>query len=357
MYKFALLDPRPIPAAQAANDLVFADVPCGICAHSSGQLDGETCRHCGGTGSVPSAVLGIEVTVPALAARCSLGNIDPQHSGGDATRAAIEVVLEMADAGLPKGSTLATVRADLDSVGAMAVLSLLYMGHDTSCIFERMMMVADADKFARGSWLGPRPLPSQDNPWPSGSAGASELRDLAAINAAVADFKVPIADRVAAMEAWLLTGDEPDLVDVTCSGGDADSPIGLVSKYRLQVERERDDLIAAIERGDIQTSLASEDKVAIVETTHRAATMIGYSFAPVVVALNPAFRMAGGEPHRKFTVCQFTGDYVNLKAAVAELSELEPGWGGSPTIIGSPQGQGSILTTEQVVQVITKHLK
>lgn len=25
---------------------------CGVCAHSTGQLDGETCRHCGGTGRV-----------------------------------------------------------------------------------------------------------------------------------------------------------------------------------------------------------------------------------------------------------------------------------------------------------------
>ena len=27
-------------------------IPCGVCSHSSGQLDGETCRECGGTGFV-----------------------------------------------------------------------------------------------------------------------------------------------------------------------------------------------------------------------------------------------------------------------------------------------------------------
>jgi len=60
-YKFAILDPRPIPAAIEANDKVFASGP----------------------------VYGVEVTVPALAKRCTF-NLDPQHTGGDASRAAIE---------------------------------------------------------------------------------------------------------------------------------------------------------------------------------------------------------------------------------------------------------------------------
>src|SRR3989338_3386224 len=83
-YNYALLDPRNIPAAAEANDKVFAN-----------------------------PVYGIEVTVPALAKRC-IFNLDPQHSGGDANRAAIEDALT---AELPtEGSTLATVRADLDAV-------------------------------------------------------------------------------------------------------------------------------------------------------------------------------------------------------------------------------------------------
>lgn len=50
---FALLDPRPIPAAAEANDRVFNAGP----------------------------VLGIEVTVPALAARC-IGNIETPSTRG-----------------------------------------------------------------------------------------------------------------------------------------------------------------------------------------------------------------------------------------------------------------------------------
>ncbi len=160
-YRFATLDPRNVPAATETNEKVFSR-DCGICLHSSGQLDGETCRYCGGTGRVSLPVLGIEVTVPALAARCSLGNIDPQHSGGDTSRAAIEDAM----------------RCELPP-----------------------------------------------------------------------------------------------------------------------------------------------------------------------------------EPHAKFTVCQFTTGYCDLKAVVGELATLEPGWGGSPTIIGSPQGQGSSLSVEEVAEVVARYLK
>lgn len=76
------------------------------------------CPHLRGVGNealLGPMTLGIEVTVPALAARCGLRNIDPQHTGGDPQHAAIEVCLE---APLPPdGATLVTIRPDLDSVG------------------------------------------------------------------------------------------------------------------------------------------------------------------------------------------------------------------------------------------------
>ena len=317
-YKFAVLDPRNLPSAQAANDAIFASGP----------------------------VLGIEVTVPALAARCSLGNIDPQHTGGNAGRSAIEVVIGIE---MPaEWTTLATVRPDLDSVGAMSVIGIRHHLLESSggcCDMptffcqEQVKMVAKADKFAWGGYPGPRPLPTADNPWPEESASAESSRPLAAINAAVADFKVPFAERVATMEKWLLTGEEP-------------------ARYREQVEKERDEMVGALESGAIKHLTTADDKIAVVESTHRAATMVGYSLAPVVVALNPSFKLGVGEPHRKFTVCAFeAARFADIKAALAELAGLEPGWGGSPTIGGSPQGVSSTLTVEQVVEVVARHLK
>lgn len=329
MFKFALLDPRPIPAAFEANNAVF----------NGGE------------------VLGVEVSVPALAARCSIGNIDPQHSDGNADLAAIEAA-QRCD--LPQdGAVLATIRADLDSVGAMAVLRMRAEARQaaeqavggggpldgvdpagwqpTGQLAERICLVAEADRFARGGYPGPRPLPTSDNPWPESGASAESSRPLAAIAAAVADFRVPVADRVATMEKWLLTGNEPE-------------------SYRSQVERERMDMIRALKDGSIEHHTEATG-IAVVKSAHRAATLVGYASAPVVVALNPEFRLGGGEPHAKFTVCQFTTEYLDLRAAFAELAELEPGWGGSPTIGGSPQGESSTLTVEQVVEVIARHLR
>lgn len=306
MYQFTTLDPRNIPAATEANDKVFAN-----------------------------PVYGIEVTVPALAKRCTF-NLDPQHTGGDANRAAIEDALT---AELPsEGSTLATVRADLDAIGTMAIFNLRTKGESLESAMDRINMVAIADKFARGGYSGPKPLPTRSNPWDESSATAESSRPLAAIAAAIMDFKVPMADRVSTMERWLLTGDEP-------------------AQYRTQVEKERLDMITAMETGQIKSETRSDNRIAVVESTHRAATSVGYSLAPVVVALNPSFKQGPSEPYKKFTICAFEAKFADIKSALAELATLEAGWGGSPTIGGSPQGVSSALTIDQVVEVVAKHLR
>jgi len=302
MYQFALLDPRPIDAAKATNERVFNLGP----------------------------VLGIEVTVPALATQCVLGNIDPQHTGGNASRAAIEdsVVVELP----PQGAVLATVRPDLDSFGSMAILAMRAEGVEVSSnMLERVGKIAKSDTFSRGGWPGVQPLPTPENPWPEGGS------ELAAIAAAVFDHKVAPAERVSIMRRWLELGVEP-------------------AEYRARMEAERQDLVQAIAEGRIATSIRANGKVAVVESSHRGALMIGYSQAPVVVALNPELRFQGGEPHRKFTLCQYEAGHVDLRAALAELTELEQGWGGSPTIIGSLQGVSSTLSVEQVAEVIERHL-
>jgi hypothetical protein len=163
-------------------------------------------------------------------------------------------------------------------------------------------------------------------------------RDLAAIGAVVADFKVPIAERVEVMKTWLLTGEES-------------------AKYREQVERERADMVRALTDGTIKVSVAAGGKITVVESTHRAATAVGYAHAPVVVALNPSFKLGAGEAHRKFTVCAYSAEHADIKSVLAELNELEAGWGGSPTIGGSPQGISSTLAVEQVIEVVSRHLK
>ena len=305
-FSYATLDPRNTSVAIEANEKVFASGP----------------------------VVGIEVTIPALAERC-VCNIDPQHTGGAANRAAIEDALTVEVP--PEGATLATIRADLDAVGSMAILSMRAKGESLEPAMKRIIMIADADKFARGGWAGPSELPTRKNPWPD-SASAGNSRELSGIAMAVADFKVPLVDRVATMEAWLLTGVEPQ-------------------HYAVYAEHDRLELINTLETGQIKYETCADGRIAVVETAHMAVTMIGYSLAPVVIALNPAYKLGGGESHRKFTVCAYEQRLVNMKAIFTELNLLEPGWGGSPTIGGSPQGVSSALTIEQVVEVVERHLQ
>jgi len=221
MYQFALLDPRNTDAARATNDAIFAAAP-------------TRCRDCGTvTATDPCTldshawepqVIGIEVTVPTLARRC-WNNIDPQHADGRTDVAAIDIALNCALP--PDGATLATVRADLDSIGAMAVLELRRAGRLTldqsipgeqyweldgsadraSELLVRVEAVSDSDRFARGPWPGPRPLPSAEDRWPADQAGASDTRELAAIASLVADPAHSVESRVRAMVDWLCTGD------------------------------------------------------------------------------------------------------------------------------------------------------
>ncbi len=329
MFQFAVFDPRPIAAAAEANDKIFAGAPQGV--------------------------LGIEVTVQSLASRCVLGNIDPQHSGGDASRAAIEEAMTTTLPAYPDEVIIATVRADLDAIGAMVILALReegakqYGSSEWSYLLgtdlisrtaeNRIRLVAESDKFSRGGWPGVRPLPTVEKPFDDSTASAESDSRLAPMAAAVADFKVPLVQRVEILKKWLLTGEEP-------------------TGYRERWIAERQALAKAISDGTIGAKVVADGRIAVVESTHRAATSVGYCLAPVVVALNPRFQIAGGEPHRKFTICTFEAvRWCNLLVVIAELAVLEAGWGGTPTIGGSPQGVSSRLTIDEVIAVVEQHLK
>ncbi|MEU4576009.1 hypothetical protein [Nonomuraea sp. NPDC023979] len=275
---------------------------------------------------IPVATLGIEVTIPHLAEACSLGNIDPQHLGGDATTAAIEAAMTWPPP--PPGTTLATVRADADSVGAMAVLTLRATNLHPSV--ARMQIIADADKEASGPWPGPRPAPA-----PEGLVGpATPVMHLAS------DYTRSLPDRVELLALWLM------------DAGEGDDELGEYAARALDEAREA--------LADLQISLHGH--VAVVVGSHRLAFALGYRHAPVVVATNPGFSFAGGPPHRKHTVARWNSatPAVDWHGLVDKLNAEDPAvtesarWGGSASIVGSPQGISSGLATEDVA-VIVQH--
>ena len=288
-FNFAQFDPRPV--GKDANEKIL----------TSGQ------------------VLGIEVTIPPLAERCTLGNLD--HHGLEDTAetpSASEQALKTADIP-PNGATLATVRCDADSVTAMAIFASRSVG--------RTVDPAIVEAVGRFDRLGP-------------SAGRPSDAVLA-IARRSADFKIPLAERVAWTQVVLEgTADQAEIS-------------ALVAERDAEFEAAR----AASE-----IRLEANGRIAVVESTHRFATNLGYEEAAVVVAFNPNmavdFRAPEKGTYRKFTVCRYDGHTpVDLPAALVELQRLEPGWGGRGDIFGSPQGVSSELTLEDVVKVVARHLK
>jgi|WetSurMetagenome_2_1015567.scaffolds.fasta_scaffold00291_37 hypothetical protein len=307
------------------------------------------------------------------------------------------------------GSTLATVRADLDSIGCMAVLELRRSGcltqaadgkwlfeSDSICgfsecaaagraVMDRIALISAADRFDRSLWPGPSPLPTFANPWRDSLASVSDSRPLAAIAACVSDHREPITARVYAMVDWLVTGHAPQ-------------------KYVTQVTDERLSMLAALDRGDIVIG-ESDDGVATVVSTHRSGPALGYCRAPVVVAQNPRFSVAGGPEHVKYTISQYSLGYCDIRAVADELRWLETllhpryeafrcianplikeslpkflhgprpddayhakvwdafadlrretAWGGSATIIGSPQGAMSRVDIAYALDIVKRRL-
>jgi hypothetical protein len=289
-YEFALLDPRRGPQAETVNDRVFAAGP----------------------------VYGVEVTVPALAARC-VENIDPQHTGGDITTAAIEVALTSELP--PAGATIATVRPDLDAFGSMAVLAMRADGVEfEDGIRGRIQEIAAADK-AESEWR-----PGLDVDAVSGRQ---------ALLVVVFDARRDVAERVAAVRTWLETGTFPGLEAAV-----------------VQVRRERSEQVVL----DREVRLVAGGRVAVIESTSRFAIGVAYRHAAVVIAVNPAFGFQGGPEHRKVTICQAEPGHVELGEVRDELAAIEAGWGGSPTIIGSPQGESTTIELDRLVAVVERHL-
>lgn len=289
--EFFQFDPRPQGAA--ANDEIFNAGP----------------------------VLGIEVTVPALAARCT-GNLDHHGPGSNSeTPSACEQALGMYEI-IAAGKCplrLVTVRPDADSITAMAVIHNYYEGWGVD-----PSIVEDVGRFDR---LGP--------------AAGKPSQLITAIARKAMDHKISLEERVVWVGEIMTGADKRQEIAELCSAHDAE----------LTAARKTSEL-----------TLHADGRIAVVVSTHRFATTLGYESAPVVVAYNPDMLVDPKEPtkgtYRKFTVCRYDSHVpCDLPKALAELQKIEPGWGGRGDIFGSPQGVSSTLTVDQVVEVVSRHLK
>lgn len=276
---------------------------------------------------------GIEVTEHELANRCGLGNLDPQHDEEAVDEAAVECALH---AELPPtGARLVTIRPDADALSAMVILGLRRDGETISGdIVARVFRVGRHDRFFQGEWPGPGALPR------SGSEiGASVRRDLdvSALSSTVLDAGLSFDKRLLAVECWLRTGALPP---------------GAIDRVRAQDQV----LMRSLHDGHTHVSGRAGGRIAVVQSAAIGALGLGYLVAPIVIAVQSAPKMSAMSISRKATIAQWKPGHLDLAAVVAELNPIEPGWGGSPTIIGSPQGAGSSLEVEQLVSIAVRHL-
>jgi len=302
-------------------------------------------------------VLGIEVTVPELAAACSGGNIDPQHAGQDASTAACEAAMDW-PLPSPSGQWLATIRPDLDAFAAMAALEVRlameyedsdsvgadgYDPQDYTAGLDALRAIVAAigrDDREAGEWA-----PGQD---------VETVSAIQALKALCFDHDIELGDRVAAVQDAIRDAME---LDGGWENPDLDfgvrQPHGLLAPVRAiyadRVVADRREFTATADA--VRTVL--DGRVAVVESASRFAVQAAYLHADVVVAVNPQHRLAGAAPHRKVTLCQRRAGLLDLAAAFVGLGD---GWGGSPTVGGSPQGVDCVTSLEDILAVVERHL-
>ena len=260
---------------------------------------------------------GIEMTIPDYKEYFE-ENVDPQHTHKMDISAIMWIYENIQDEDLPDdGSLLVTVRPDLDSIGSMALLEILrdytLVNED---IYKRLKLIDESDRFAHGEWKK-KPLPTK-----------VEIGPLDAIGMASMDFKLPLEKRVELLKDFLLNGNIPQ-------------------EYTNRVLVEKEQISAALSSGEIK--IIDLGGYSYVESTHRSGTTIGYCFNPVVIAMNPEFTTGRGEkPHRKYSICQYQEGHIDLEKLLGVLQNIEPGWGGSSTFIGSPQAMPSKLEPDDI---------
>lgn len=261
--------------------------------------------------NTPHGVFGVEVTIPALAAQCNLGNLDPQHNrnGGDEISACVAALRCPLP---PAGATITTVRPDADSVMAMAVLELR-MRDSREENKELVEVIGCADAAQTGPWVRDYVKPAQ----------------FVQASVVAADFKRPLSERVNTLIQWQM--------------GKVDLPAAPLEDH-----------------SGVDARLSECGRYAIVRAdgaAGRYACGAGYKLAPIVVAVNDAFSMRGEPAHKKYTIARWNAQVpAEWENILQELNWLEPGWGGSSSICGSPQGIGSDLTLDQVVEIVSRYI-
>lgn len=271
-------------------------------------------------------LIGLEMTIPELSSLCDL-NIDPQHTDQKISQSCVKEICqkrkELLSQFVGKKVIFLTNRVDLDSVASYIVANNYLNGIETP--YNQSLREINAhDTFQTLPWKEEKDIEEAFNPNNKTGALASTLKPFMVTNENITTITQFIED-------------------------------GSVDKKVMESYQEtQKSIIEKVKSGEVKVSKV--DGVAVVETTLPCATNIGYCYAPIVIAVNKEMRAPDGSTYRKISIGQHEAGYVDLAPVKEALNQTNPGWGGNPNFIGSPQMQNCETSIEDLLTLVKQNL-
>lgn len=278
-------------------------------------------------------IIGIEITDPIIAAKCHI-NIDPQHTDKRHNQTAIETVFMLKEKLRNQKNNniiITTMKPDIDSVGSIALLTMILNDEleFTNDLMLRLNAISLSDKHGR------------DHDWKDKEKNKSLIH-----HPEFNQFGIPIS-------LFEIIGNQKKLLK---------EKVNVMIQYLKtgSIENQKQLTEKSLRKQSLNKETANVDIIipnvlVTVESTLRGAMGIGYKHAPIVIAKNNSYQF-GNEFGKKYTIGQYNEGNINLILVQNDLSELEPGWGGTKLIIGSPQNKSSILELQTIINIVKKYV-
>jgi hypothetical protein len=281
-------------------------------------------------------ILGVELTDNDISGLAHI-NIDPQHMWNSKITA-IEYSFNKQEniLGILKPFdkiAMITIKSDIDSIGSMSVLTMLLQGEFVleGDLILRLKAIAKSDRHGRDNWKTRR----EDF---FNFKGHNTYGLPVGLLYMCSDLRLDINKKVMRMTQYLKTG--------IFDGIEKYTKIALIN-LDDQIKNAKIDIIIP-------------DKLSVVKSNRRGAIAFGYKVSPVVIAVNEQFKFGLKKNFivgTKMTIAQYTDNkFIDMAKIQQELSQLEQGWDGSSSIIGSPLDRPTKLDVNTIIDIVKKYL-
>lgn len=282
-------------------------------------------------------LIGIEITDIDLNNNMHL-SIDPQHTNQSQMTSLEYVYTYQLDIlGLIKSFNnlfMCTIRPDMDSISTMSILTML-LNNETipkngDMVF-RLKAIAKSDKHGRSNWeLRKDDYLIFENYNHCGlPIGLPYM---------ISDHKLSMDIKIKNMITYLNTGTFDSL-----------------DKYNVLLNKTKKE-----SNKTTNVDIIIPKKLCFITSKHRGAVGHGYKYAPIVIAKNDKFMFGYGVTKiygKKYTIAQYDNNkYIDLLNLKEELNKIEPGWGGSDCILGSPQTKPSIIDDDTLIKIVKEFI-